>query len=60
MFRTSRKIQLQKDLKYLFLIDLAAAFSKKEIDEIFDFLILTKDFKAQRYISSRLFVLKSN
>jgi hypothetical protein len=60
MSRISRKVQIQRNLSCLFLIQTASASSLNESDEALYFLILEADLKKQRYLSSRLIVLKFN
>jgi hypothetical protein len=60
MPRISNKVQVQNDLNRLFLVDFITATSEDEINEALTYLLLCKDLKKQRYLYSRLAVLKSN
>jgi hypothetical protein len=60
MSRISNKIQVQNNLNRFFLVDFITATLKDKIDEVLTYLLLCEDFKKQKYLYSRLVVLKSN
>jgi hypothetical protein len=63
MSRVSSKLRLQKDLRLLFfitIIELEDVIESDDDDETLIYLFLSEELKQQRYLSSRVSVLKFN
>jgi RNase P protein component len=60
MSRYSIKQLCQRDLFNLFLINITLANSSDEIDETLKYVILSEELKEQKYLFSRVFILKFN
>ena len=60
MSRINEKAQLQKKLSLVFIAINALADTSNKMKQSEKFLLLSKNFKKQKYLASRSFILKFN